>query len=201
MISGIFSLTRRAAFVAVILVQPVSAALINHTVDGFDNLYNTGWAGNPHPEAIGTGLDARVVQEPAGTAFDFGGGLLRLSATGLVTDDGISQTDADGLPNNFQDGFWRGLPVYSLIGIWSASSSVIDPIGDAFAIGTSLEFQAPVVTGAYLFLAENDGLFNDNAGAYEVVIDFSVTEIPLPAAFWLFLSGFAGLGLRVRRQR
>ena len=47
--------------------------------------------------------------------------------------------------------------------------------------------QIPSATNLFLFLAENDGLFADNSGYYNVNID--VQFVPIPASGVLLLSG------------
>ena len=59
-----------------------------------------------------------------------------------VVDNGIATTDANGIPNDFMDGNFRDLAVYSLIGLWSTTPNDITPIGDPatapFFVGTNL---------------------------------------------------------------
>ena len=112
---------------------------------------------------------------------------------------------------DYHGGDFRGLPVYSLIGIWSKSDSnidpVIDPIDAPFYVGSWLDVWVPDngVDPLYLFLATNDGDFDDNTcDSYttnpcdddgdpyiEQTYQVKISEVPVPAAFWLFLSGLA----------
>ena len=171
----------------------VNAQMITEVVDGMDNLYFSDW-GHIYPEALGTGQDITAVAS-GGSAFNFSGAVgINITATGQVVDNGITPTDANGDPNMFMDGNFRGLPVYSLIGIWSSTANEITPIGDPltapFFIGTELmltALQIPSSTNLFLFLAENDGLFADNSGYYNVNID--VQFVPIPASGVLLLSG------------
>lgn len=215
---------------AIFTVSSASASMIiNHTVLGTDNLYNTafGGNGNPFPEAIATsGATTPGAVQFSGSAFNFSGAAsIDLSASGAVQDNGVgidSFTDANGLiasgPNTgndtgFGDGNFRGLPVYSLIGIFSTTSDMITPLGasldtanlgdplqSAFFIGTSLLLsEIPDVPELFLFLADNDGGFLDNSGFYDVLIE--VTPVPLPAAFWLFATSILGVFGFSRQQK
>jgi PEP-CTERM motif len=189
-----------ALFVAASVSQ---AVVITHHVDAHDNLYNTAWVGatNPYASAIATpgALDARVV-EYGGGAFNFATGGLITLAVGCAVDAGASCTDADGLAGDF-----RGLPVYSLIGIWSASATAIDPLGAAFFVGSANSFVTPVSSTAYLFLAENDGVFADNGGpGYDVTINFTSdapAAVPEPGTWALMGLGLVGMGFRFRKAR
>ena len=171
----------------------VHALMITETVDGMDNLYFTDW-GHIYPEALNTGQDVTAVQS-GGSAYNFSGAVgINITASGQVVDNGVTPTDANGDPNMFMDGNFRGLPVYSLIGIWSSSETQITQIGDPFAapffIGTSLMLSAldiPNSPNLFLFLAENDGIFADNSGYYKVKLD--VQFVPIPASGVLLLSG------------
>jgi len=158
------------------------AVVLTHTVLGTDNLYNTAWAGNPFPGAINTAgaTDAGSVQN-GGSGFDFSpfASVLEV-ATGLVVDAGATATDADG-----QVGLFRGLRVYSLIGIWSSTAASINAIGSAFFIGTSATLVVPNATPAFLFLAENDGIFSDNSGQYDVTLTTVGVDEPATVALLL----------------
>ena len=184
----------------------VNAQMITEIVDGMDNLYFTDW-GHIYPEALGTGQDVTAV-ESGGSAFNFSGAIgVNITASGHVVDNGMTATDANGDPNMFMDGNFRGLPVYSLIGIWSSTANEITPIGDPltapFFIGTALMLSAldiPNSPNLFLFLAENDGLFADNSGYYDVYID--VQFVPIPASGVLLLSGLLTIfAARARSHR
>jgi len=172
------------------------AVVLTHTVLGTDNLYNTAWAGNPFPGAINTpgATDAQAVQS-GGSAFDFAAFASVLGiATGSVVDAGATATDADGL-----GGLFRGLPVYSLIGIWSSTDTAITAIGSAFFVGTSATLIVPTSTSAYLFLAENDGIFSDNSGQYNIRL--TTVSVPEPVTLSLLGAGLLGFGIVGRRRR
>ena len=104
------------------------------------------------------------------------------------------------------DGNFRGLPVYSLIGMWSTSADDITPVSgmlsQPFFIGTSLLLNLagiPNEANLYLFLAENDGIFRDNSGSY--LVDIDVQPVPLPASALLFMSGLLGVfATRIRKS-
>lgn len=175
--------------------SPAHAVVITQVVLGTDNLYNTAWTGNPFPGAIGSpgATDARSAGS-GGIGFDFSpfGSVLEV-ATGSVVDAGSTATDADGLP-----GLFRGLPVYSLIGIWSSTDTSITAVGSAFFIGTSATILVPTATPAYLFLAENDGIFSDNSGSYRVTL--TVASVPEPGTFALLGMGLLGMGFAGRKR-
>lgn len=196
-----------------LLMVNAHALLITDTVGGMDNLYfadwghvfNEGLGDGSQFNALGTGVAASAVVSGV-SVFNFtGANTINISATGLVVDDGQTQTDANGEPSDFMDGNWRGLPAYSLIGVWSTSATeIMPPIGslsDPFFIGTQLFLSLvdiPQVSELYLFLAENDGLFGDNSGSYEVTLD--VQYVPIPASGLLLLSGLAGLFVSRRKS-
>jgi hypothetical protein len=220
-----------------LLVGPATVAaaqvpVLQHTVGPQDNLYHDAWGhpwteqmvlitdpvtGDlrarddildwPAPFALGAGVPARSVQHQ-GSAFDFSvpdWDFVDVVATGLIQDRNLDQTGPDG---DGSDTF-RGLDVYSLIGIWSSSPDAIVPIGDwqpnatpAFDIGSSARLSIPQGFAVYLFLAENDGLFYDNLGSYSVVLTGGLlpngTVVPLPGAVALLLPALAALPRRRR---
>jgi hypothetical protein len=190
---------------------PTLAMTYTQQVNARDNLYNTDWLGNPfsdiwddgswnpYPKALNTpgAWDARAVEDSAGNIVDFSKGLLSLTSTGKVVDAGTTQTDANG-----QGWLFRDLSVYSLIGLWSSTTNSITAMGNAFFIGTSANFSAPLET-AYLFLANNDGIFDDNSGYYDVTIKVENMAVPLPASIWLIISGvmvFLGFSRQQRNK-
>ncbi|MEM8843894.1 MAG: hypothetical protein AAGB35_02520 [Pseudomonadota bacterium] len=224
-----------------------ASTIITTTVAGTTNLYNAGYpslgpdapTGLPFPEAFNLpGADNPSSVSLMGSAFNFSGfDTLDFTASGFVQDNGIveneSITDADGLlmgtgqPTNFPGPDFQGLPVYSLIGIFSTTEDFITPLAgtveaaqdvanignpalSAFAIGTELTLDISAFSGLpnlYLFLGENDGIFSDNGfidieqdiGAYDVTI--VATVVPLPAAFWLFASSLLGVvGIAKKRK-
>ena len=177
-----------------------STITIDYEVTGLDSLYYTDWgheynvsgAGNQY-DALGRGVAAGQV----GYAFS-SGQLLDISAWSCVVDAGQNCTGPDGYYYSF-----RGLDVYSLIGIWSESETEITAVGDAFVVGSGGSFIAPEAGGSlYLFLAENDGIFADNYARdhYHVSITTAPPAVPVPAAAWLFGSGLLGL-ISVARKR
>lgn len=172
-----------------------NAVVLTHTVDGMDNLYNTSWAGNPHPSAIGTGLDARSVAS-GGSPFDFSSfSSVAVIASGLVVDAGATATSADGT-----GGVFRGLPVYSMIGLWSSTGSAITALGTPFFVGTSATLAVPSAASAFLFLAENDGLFADNSGSYSVRLTTDgAAEVDVPATLGVLIAGSLVMLRRPRR--
>jgi hypothetical protein len=243
-------LSKAAFIMCVVFAASASAStIITETVLGTTNLYNAGYPGIgsdapdglPFPEAynLAGAMDSTAVSS-GGSAFNFAGfNTLDFTATGYVQDNGVgmgaSITDADGLllgsgqPTNYVTDIGPnifGLPVYSLIGIFSTTADFITPLastvaqaqdvanlGDAslsaFVIGTSLTLDISAFSGVpalYLFLGENDGVFSDNGfidenlsiGSYDVTIE---AVVPLPAAFWLFASSILGVIGFTRKKR
>jgi hypothetical protein len=98
---------------------------------------------------------------------------IQITATGCVVDAGSLCTGPEGFSSLF-----RGLRVYSLIGRWSMSPTVLDNatvVGEPFYVGPSASLVAPSAgPGPYfLFLGENEGGFTDNSGAYSVTATWS----------------------------
>lgn len=183
------------------------------TVDSRDNLYYADW-GHWFTQAADNAL-GNPDSNPAhavwwgdsGSSFNFAGfDTLSITASGSVIDHFDTATDANGDSCNptclFNDGYFRGLPAYSLIGIWSSSADTITPLGywqdELMFIGSSIDLKVPEITSAYLFLAENDGGFGDNYGHYNVQLTASVPE---PGTLGLLLVGIAGLAIARRRMK
>lgn len=182
-----------AVLLATLVSVPSADALIlTHVVGPMDNLYNTNWTGNAFaPGSLGTGVDAESVSL-GGSPYDFSGNAsILVSATGCIVDAGAACTGPDGLPPST----FRGLIVYSMIGLWSSTGTSITAIGVPFNVGSAAVLAVPGGGPAYLFLAENDGNFSDNtAGLYDVTI-----EVPEPGTLSLLFLGGALVGLRRRR--
>ncbi len=187
-----------------------SSITINYDVSALDSLFYTDWGHAYNVSGAGNEYDALnrgVAADNVDYAFT-SGQALSISATGCVRDAGRSCTDADGYDHPF-----RGLDVYSLIGIWSGSDTEINPIGDTFVLGSDIDLIAPQYDGLlYLFLGENDGIFADNyscnfhhqcfAKNYHVSITTTPSAVPVPAAMWLFGSGLLGLiGVAKRKNK
>lgn len=180
------------------------AATIGHTVGGKDNIFFDAW-GHPYtseiildePDLGGIGVgNAPPVVSDAGAPFNFASfDVVDITATGLIFDINLTATPPSGstAPEFVFD--FRELLVYSLIGIWSTTSNEITPIGllnphPGFNVGAATTVAIPDVTTAFLFLADNDGWFDDNTGSYDVTIQARVVPLPAP----ILLLGF-GLGL------
>lgn len=174
-------------------VPGAQAVILTHVVGPMDNLYNTPWVGNPYPAAIATGMDAESVSS-GGSSFNFSSfTILSVTATGCIEDAGTSCTGPDGTGGSF-----RGLPVYSMIGLWSSTGPSISAIGVPFFVGSAATLAVPGGGPAYLFLAENDGNFSDNHfGQYDVTIE----AVPEPGTMSLMALGGILLGAARRRRR
>lgn len=205
---------RIACAILFITISQLSHALLIYTgVSSRDNLYQTDWGHvwDTGPNTAGA-FDAQAVSL-GGSAVDFSPfDYLSISTSGYVVDachltgsqQDLCKTNADGhqLINDplirdlywTTDGLFRGHDVYSMVGIWSAIASSIIPISSTFQVGTLLEMLTPNVAGPhYLFLANNDGLFNDNHFSYTVQINALVSE---PRFASLFLMGVALIFIR-----
>lgn len=192
------------------------SATIQQTVDGHDNLFYTDW-GHWFTLPSDHGLAEPGSQAASAVPFNFGGyGSISITATGLVTEDVYATYTPDGVCVSQCDTAIfpatelraAGLPVYSLIGIWSRSATEIDPFyteSQGWAnissglglllIGSARDLIVPDAASAYLFLAVNDGGFADNSGAFTV----TVNTVPVPGALVLMCSGLMAL-IGVRRR-
>ena len=186
--------------IAASTISQADSITIDYEVTGLDSLYYSDWghaynvagAGNQY-DALGRGVAAGH----AGYGFT-SGQELDVTAWSCVRDAGQTCTGPDGY-----SGLFRGLDVYSLIGVWSASNSEIIPVGDAFAVGSSISLITPYSTDfLYLCLAENDGIFADNYAWDHYHVSISTSAVPVPAAAWLFGTGLVGLfGLAKQRKK
>lgn len=191
-------------FVTLITTQLSHAGLIGtDIVDGQSSLYASDW-GHPYNtgsgnelNAIGRGNNARAF-EVASNPYGFTSGTnLHITASGIIIDNG---TNGNGPGQHGGD--FRNLPVYGLIGIWSSDANTIAPVeidlvsgNPAFYIGDLLDLIVPTYNSGllYLFMADNDGGFADNTGAFNVRIE----TVPAPSALLLMLIGFASLRKRL----
>lgn len=195
-------------------VASAYSVTINQAVGGTDNLYYTDWGhwytvwDNDHAIGNPASVAASAVSL-GGSAFNFSGfDTLSVSASGIVVDRGVTATGPDGCAPSCgsEDSIFRLLPVYSLIGIWSSSATEILPFGDwtntssglgLLEIGSLADLTVPDFASAYLFLAENDGYFDDNSGHYDVTI---VASVPEPAPLALLAVGLFAIVMMRRRS-
>jgi len=181
--------------------QAASALLIGQdAVDGGNSLYSDDW-GHTYNTGIGNEFNALGRGNPArafavdSAAYGFSSGdHLQISAGACVVDAGGTCTGP-----SYSGGIFRALPVYSLIGLWSSNATSIDPfellsgVNPAFFIGDLLDIVVPDASSPlYLFLATNDGTFDDNSGAYSVRID-NISQVPTPPVLYLLLIGLVFL--------
>ena len=220
------------AFIIVLLggsvIPQVNALTLTHTVDATDNLYYSDWGHwftqqrDGALAAYATGSTAASAVADASSTYNFvSWDYLDIVVTGSVTDAGTHKTGADGCPNQsdpcgFGDGKFRYQDVYSVIGLWSSSADSMTPIlfnsiykdwRDAvFLVGSNARIAVPKINNAYLFLADNDGNFSDNAGFYSVSINTGfyaaaiTTPVSEPASGLLMLASLLGL-YAIRRRR
>jgi hypothetical protein len=104
---------------------------------------------------------------------------LQVIASGCVVSFGPSCIGPDGSDDTPYGGLpvYGGLPIYSLIGQWGTSPKGLTAAtvaGDSFFVGSNIVLAAPSEPGSYfLYLAENDGKFYDNSGAYSVTVTYA----------------------------
>lgn len=192
-----------------------SAVTLGHLVEAQDNLFFEDWGHGftgsidieqPEPGGAGIGMPARPVADDDG-AFDFAGfDRVEISASGEIRDLNLTFTGPGGANDPAHRYPFRGALVYSLIGIWSAEPDGIVPLAGldptpVFDIGAAAVVPVPAVASAYLFLGENDGVFSDNLGFYEVRLEAIVAPVPAPAALPLFTGAAAMMATRVRPRK
>ena len=195
-------------------------------VDGRDNLFYENWGHwftlpEDHALAEAGSNPAHAVMQ-GGVSYNFSQfDAISIFATGSVVADGPNSVGPDGVltcaaceydyayyhsphrPANAIPGY--SLATYSLIGIWSSSATEIVPFGDwtdltsglgLLFVGSNRNLVVPDGPAAYLFLAENDGVFTDNSGAFNVTIN----TVPLPGALILMCSSLMALAGARRRM-
>lgn len=186
------SLATAIGVTAYLIVIPKTLALtITDTVSGTNSLYYEDWGHSYNIGGGGNQLDAVGRGDPAeafGDGFAFVGNSsisIDVTASNCTIDAGQTCTGPDG-----RGGIFRGLPTYSLIGIWSSNSTNIENIGNSFFIGSNTTLFAPDTNDdVFLFLATNDGIFADNGEEYTVSITVPDRQvIPAPTAILPVLS-------------
>lgn len=149
---------------------------------------------------------------PSVTTTNSYSGLVNVTVSGIGQSAGTAYNDAFYL---FADGSFNPLPVahdpnwYHLDlsiggvpltgGTQSAYNilSFITPAGlPAYNPNHVYSFTINVTTPGQLSFGVSDGLFSDNSGAYEI----TVSQTPIPQAFWLFGSALAGLAAARQRK-
>jgi len=196
--------TLLALLLGAIFTHNAQALVINTTVAGTDNLYFSDWGHSYTGTLSSDGNEASGVgrgNAASSVNYAFSSGqALSISATGSVIDlDGSTYTDPTG---DNQGWDFRGLPVYSLIGLWSTSATLIDPVDSPFYIGSSLDLFAPTALGSlYLFMGENDGYFSDNFFDDKYNVSITVANVPAPSTIVLMALGMLGIMFARRRKQ
>ncbi len=201
-----YTIKKVFTFIVTILVPLSSVALtIESKVYSTDNLYAEDWGHWYTTEAdhslyqYSPGSTYAKAVMHNGSAFDFSNAdTITVTIAGMVEDAGGYETSAAGcqIPEcQFKDNYFHDQMAYGVIGIWSSTSDYITRINNNFfkndiiAVGEYLELLTPDVTSElYLFLGENDGNFNDNSADDFYSARIEVSQVPLPAAAWLFSS-------------
>ena len=192
------------------LAEKATAYTITDTVPGTHSLYYSDWG---HPYNISGGGHEMYALNRGEAAVSFGDGFafssgqnISINASGCVVDAGVICTEPDGY--GFGELF-RGLPVYSLIGVWSSDPEAIHPVevgsNPAFFIGSSLNSIVPKYTSdLYLFLGDNDGTFEDNPSSFAYTVTINSPEpksVPEPGnAAGLIGLSLVGLGMGVQKK-
>lgn len=111
-------------FFGLLFAGNAQAIVINTTVPGSDNLYFDNWGHSFVTPGSNAGYALGRGTAPSAVAYAFSSGqALDITAGDCVVDAGASCTGPDGYGSLF-----RGLPVYSLIGVWSSDFSSIAPV-------------------------------------------------------------------------
>jgi hypothetical protein len=225
---------------------------IEHQVSALENLYYADWGhwwygptdgdkgvANNTDGALNDGIAAKYVSfngQPY--AFDYSQvKSINISAAGSVRDFSPTvYTDANGCATPSvcraaEDPIYKGLPVYSLIGLWSTTADYITPVkfdangkgyafgdlgydnedfysttGAPFFIGTNLTIDFASIMPAsaqhlYLFMAENDGAFSDNFAEDRYFATITVTTNEVPVPPAALMLGSGLLALLGVRSR
>lgn len=176
---------------------------------------------------LNTGLPARAMETApnSGIAIAFTPGQqfnIEIPTWSRVIDLEVHETDAMGIPwdatyrqNPDNLPFWgfdfRNLRVYGLIGIWSTSATSLVPYNPRgnpfdqlpFLVGYGFSAFVPQYHGQlYLYLANNDGFFDDNFSAYNVYVTLrELRVVSEPSTLALFAGGLLLLSAAASRSR
>lgn len=176
---------------------------------------------------LDTGLPARAMETApnSGIAIAFTPGQefnIEVPLWSRVVDLEVHETDAMGVPwdatyrqNPDNLGFWgfdfRELRVYGLIGMWSTSATSLVPYNPGndpfdqlpFLVGYGFRAFVPQYHGQlYLYLANNDGFFDDNFSSYNVYVTLrELRVVSEPSTLALFAGGLLLLTAAARRPR
>ena len=116
--------------------------------------------------------------------------------TSLVTYPGYGYFNPNGAPNDVQNPNVYG-PGGSSINLGALMGTLVaNPASpsDWFLIGTGTSIV--LTSAATIYAAVNDTYYSNNTGAFTVL----VSQVPLPAAAWLFGSALLGLVAVARRR-
>lgn len=213
-----------SALSALCLAGPAQAATIAYYLDQSDNAALPD--GNNYlkvtiADGVDGAIDFTVEAQPALLAQT--GGYFGLRAFAFNTSYAQFLTDAEivGLPAGFivrdpaglrqMNGFGKFETVVRLLGPGALNTpltfSIVGVNGDTpsdyveLSSGTAFIGHVPFAARVqYLLESSNCTERPDLCKPYDLAFVGGGTEVPLPAAAWMFLSGFAGLAARARRR-
>lgn len=183
-----------AVFMAV-FSGAIAAATVNGTVDAFNPVATDMGAFGPGAYTIAASGTISLAGAVGGNPnFDVSAAGIPVGVAG-VTYPGYEYFNPDGSSQDNQNVSPYG-PGGSTINLGALMGKIVNPNspGAWFLVGQGTSFVLTELSS--IFLLVNDTYYQNNSGAFGV----SISQVPLPAAVWLFGSALFGLVAVARRR-